>query len=388
MPSSRVVLTGAVAAQAAVSLVGFGLPAIGPDIGAEYGLSLAALGAALTANLLGSGVFLIPAGIVVDRYGSRVPLVAGTVLGSAGLAAAAFAPSFPLLLVTLFVSGIGSAIVPTAGFGALFRAYGPERRAWAMGMRQMAVPLGGTVAAVTLPLLVSAGGVRLALVFSAAAVLLLGAAFALVAEDSPPAHERPRIEVHRLIRAPGMLRLLAVAALYIVVLQAVLVFTVPAVRDSGFSAFVAGATFFVLNVTAGVARVVFGRIADAGGGARRVRTLAEAGVVAAGGAAFFALALHAGTALVVGAMVVFAFGALGWNALVYVSAGEKAPPALAAQAVAIAATLIFVLSSLGAPPMGALAERIGWDAFWLVCAGLSAAGALVALTLPRGRVVS
>ena len=107
-------------------------------------------------------------------------------------------------------------------------------------------------------------------------------AFAHVAEGSPPVHERPRIEVHRLVRAPGMIRLLVVAALYIVVLQAVLVFTVPSVRDSGFSSFVAGATFFVLNVTAGVARVVFGRIADRGGGARRVRTLVEAGAVAAG----------------------------------------------------------------------------------------------------------
>lgn len=388
MPSARAVLTGAVAAQAAVSLVGFGLPAIGPDIQAEYDLSLAALGAALTANLLGSGAFLIPAGIVVDRHGSRKPLVAGTVLASAGLAAAAFAPSFPVLLVALFVSGIGSAIVPTAGFGAIFRAYRPERRAWAFGMRQMAVPLGGTIAAVTLPPLVSIGGVRLALGFCAAAVLVLGAAFALVAEGSPPAHERPRIEVHRLIQAPGMLRLLVVAALYIVVLQAVLVFTVPAMRDSGFSAFVAGATFFVLNVTAGVARVVSGRIADAGGGARRARTLAEAGIVAAGGAAFFALALHAGIALVVLAMIVFAFGALGWNGLVYVSAGEKAPPALAAQAVAIAATLIFVLSGLSTPPMGALAAHVGWNAFWLVCAGLSATGALVALTLPRGRAAA
>ena len=78
MPSSRAVLTGAVAAQAAVSLVGFGLPSIGPEIQTEYDLSLAALGAALTANLLGSGVFLIPAGIVVDRYGSRTPLVSRT----------------------------------------------------------------------------------------------------------------------------------------------------------------------------------------------------------------------------------------------------------------------------------------------------------------------
>ena len=270
MTSPRAVLTAASAAQAAVSLVGFGLPSIGPDLAAEHGFGLAALGAVLTANLLGSGVSLIPAGIVVDRYGSRLPLACGSVVSAAGLAAAALAPSTPALVASLFVAGLGSAVVPTAGFGALFRAYGPERRAWALGVRQMAVPLGGTIAAVLLPGLVALDGVRLALLGCASAVLVLGLAFAAVAEGSPPAHARPRIEIHRLARAPGMPRLLLVATLYIVVLQSVLSFTVPSIRDAGFSALVAGAVFFVLNVTAGVARIVWGRIADTGGGGRRV----------------------------------------------------------------------------------------------------------------------
>jgi MFS family permease len=382
--SPRVVLTGAASAQAAVSLVAFGLPSIGPDLRVEYGLSLAALGAVLTANLLGSGVFLVPAGIVVDRYGSRRPLVAGTLLGSLGLVGSAFAPSTGVLLVTLFLSGIGSAIVPVAGFGALFRAYGPARRGFALGVRQMAVPLGGTIAAVVLPGLEALGGVRLALLSCAGAMLVLGLAFALVADESPPAGERPRVAVHRLVRAPGMLRLLLVAAFYIVVLQSVLAYTVPSVRDSGYSSLVAGATFFVLNVTAGVARIAWGRVADRHDGGRRARTLVEAGAVGALGAVLFTVALHVGTAAVIAAMVVLAFGALGWNALVYVSAGEKAPPEVAAQAVAIAAALIFVVSAVCTPPMGALAAGVGWTAFWLVLSGLAAAGAFLALGL-RGQ---
>lgn len=385
MTSPRTVLVGAVSAQAAVSLIGFGLPAIGPQLRAEYGLSLAGLGAVLTANLLGSGVFLIPAGILVDRYGSRLPLVAGTLLGSGGLVAAAFAPSTAVLLVALFGAGVGSSIIPSAGFGALFRAYGPERRGWALGVRQMAVPLGGTIAAALLPVLDSAGGSRLALLVSAACILVLGGAFAVVADASPPAESRPRVLVHRIIRAPGMLRLLVVSLFYIVVLQSVLAFMVPSARDSGFSAFVAGAAFFVLNVAAGVARIAWGRIADSGGGRRRVRTLAEAGALAAVGAAIFAAALHGGPAVLIPATILLAFGALGWNGLVYLAAGEKAPPEVAAQAVSIAATLIFVVSAVSTPPMGALAAHVGWDAFWLVCAGLAAVGAAVAATLPTGR---
>lgn len=85
------------------------------------------------------------------------------------------------------------------------------------------------------------------------------------------------------------------------------------------------------------------------------------------------------------AAVIFAFGALGWNGLVYVSAGERAPPELAARSVAAAATVIFGLSAVATPVLGALARRAGWDAFWLATAALALGGAAVAATLADNR---
>jgi hypothetical protein len=81
--------------------------------------------------------------------------------------------------------------------------------------------------------------------------------------------------------------------------------------------------------------------------------------------------------------VLFGFGAFGWNAIVYVSAGERASPELAARSVALAATVVFLMSAVCTPPLGALAERAGWDAFWLTCAALAFAGAAVSATLGR-----
>ena len=107
--------------------------------------------------------------------------------------------------------------------------------------------------------------------------------------------------------------------------------------------------------------------------------------MAAVGALLFAAALHGGAAIALPAAVVFGFGALGWNALVYVSAGERAPPELAGRSVAVAATVIFGLSALATPPLGALAEHAGWDAFWLATAALALVGSAVAATLPRLR---
>lgn len=383
MASPRAVLAGASAAQAAVSFVTFGLPAIGPEIRHEFGLSLPALGAVLSASLFGSGLALLAAGIAVDRFGPRASMLAGTALGVLGLVAAALTRSGSMLVATLFVSGIGSAVVPIAGTGALFRVYGAERRGWALGVRQMAVPAGGTTAAVLLPGLAALGGVRLALAVGAGILGVAGVAFALVSSDGRRPARRSGIAFARILRAPGLQRLLIVAAFYVIVLQAVLAYTVPAARDAGLSHFTAGATYFAVNVTAMLARLVWGRLADLEGGGRRARTLVEAGWVAAVGALLFTFALHAGAAVVIPAAVVFGFGALGWNALVYVSAGEKAPAELAGQSVAVAATVVFVLSAASTPPLGVLAEHAGWDAFWLTAALLAVVGALVAATLPR-----
>ncbi len=377
--SPGAVLAAATAAQAAVSFVNFGLPAIGPQLRHEFGLGLPALGAVLSAAFLGSAVSLLAAGIAVDRLGSRSAMAGGTALAVAALVVAAQADSPLPLGVALASFGVGSSVVTIAGAGALFRAYPPERRGWALGVRQMAVPLGGMIGAVLVPALEASGGVSTVLFVAATGVLLSGAAFAVVADSLRGARQARGFRT--ILKAPGMRRLLVVAALYIVVLQAVLVYTVPAARDAGLSALAAGATFFAIQAAAGVARVVWGRIADGGGGARRARTLAEAGVVAAVGALLFTVALHAGAAVALPAAVIFGFGALGWNGLVYVSAGERTPPELATRSVAVAATVIFGLSALATPVLGALAHHAGWDAFWLTTAALALAGAAVAATL-------
>jgi MFS family permease len=376
------VLASASAAQAAVSFVNFGLPSIGPDLRHHFGLTLPELGAVLTAALFGSGLALIAAGIAVDRLGARRATFAGTIIATAGLAGAAAAPSTGVLFMTLAISGIGSSVVPVAGAGALFRVYPAAQRGWALGVRQMAVPLGGTIAAGAMPGLVRLGGVELAFAVAAGAVAVTGTVFALIPEEDGAATQ-PRVEraFRSILGAPGMVRLLVVAGLYIVVLQAILSYTVPAARAAGLSAFWAGFTYFAVNVTAMVARLVWGRIADRQGGSRRVRTLVETGVVGAVGGLVFTIALHAGAALVIPAAILFGFGALGWNALVYVTAGERTPPELAGRSVATAATVVFLVSAACTPLLGTLADHAGWDAFWVVTAGLSAIGAFAAVGL-------
>ena len=374
-------LVTASAAQVAVSFVTFGLPAIGPQLRDELGLGLPAVGAVLTAAFLGSGLSLLGIGVAVDRLGSRIAMAAGTLLAVAALMASSAADTAWALALALGAFGVGSSTVTVAGIGALFRAYPAERRAWALGVRQMAVPLGGMLGAVLVPALEALGGVRVVLLTAAVAVGVTGAGFTLVADGLRGGRQVGGFRA--ILDAPGMRRLLVVAALYIVVLQAALVYALPAAREAGLSSLAAGAAFFAMQAAAGVARVAWGRIADRDAGRRRTRTLVEAGLVAAGGALLFAAALHQGAELAVPAAVVLGLGALGWNALVYVSAGERTPPELSGRSVAVAATVIFALSAVATPPLGALAHEAGWDVFWVTVSLLAVAGAAVAARLPR-----
>ena len=180
-----------------------------------------------------------------------------------------------------------------------------------------------------------------------------------------------------------MARLLLVGALYIVVLQAILSYMVPSARAAGLSAFWAGFTFFAVNVTAMVARLVWGKVADRQGGSRRVRTLVETGVVGVDRRARVrARAARRGGARPAG----------GGPVRLRRARLERAPlrdrgrahlADLAGRSVAVAATVVFLISAVCTPLLGALADDAGWDVFWVTAAGLSALGALAAAGLRR-----
>jgi MFS family permease len=157
---------------------------------------------------------------------------------------------------------------------------------------------------------------------------------------------------------------------------------VPAMEAAGFSTFEAGVAYFIVNGTAIVSRVVWGKIADRDEGTRRKRTLVEVGLLSSLGAVLFGLSLHGGFVLVLVAAVFYGFPALGWNAVVYAVAGEWARPGTAGRAFALAATVVFVGSAFVGSTIGALADAAGWDVVWGIVAVVGVAGTLTARALP------
>ena len=162
---------------------------------------------------------------------------------------------------------------------SLLRQFPPERRGIALGWRQLAVPMGGTIGAAALPLLAHVGGVRLALIVTAFATASTASVFAWLSAAGGGTARRMRLD--GALTARGMRPLLVVGLLYVYALGASLTYIVAAARDDGLGKAEAGALFVVLNLSAAASRLVWGRMADRGGGTRRVRTLIECGMLAA-----------------------------------------------------------------------------------------------------------
>jgi MFS family permease len=208
-------------------------------------------------------------------------------------------------------------------------------------------------------------------------------AFAAVCEADAVPRDGSMRTFRAIWQGPGLARLFAVMISYLFVLQTLLVYTVPAMRAAGFTGFESGVAYFAVNGAAVVSRIVWGRVADREEGTRRRKTLVESGLMASVGALAFGAALHGGPALVLAAVVPFAFAAFGWNAIVYTLAGEWTSSALATRALAVAATVVFVGSALVTPLVGAIAESAGWDALWVITAAVGLAGAAAARALPN-----
>ena len=375
-PRPRTTLIIAVIAQAAVSVVQFGLPAIGVDIQNKFGLGPAGFGAVFAAVGLGSAVALIPAGMLVDRFGARPVLVVGAAIDLCAYLAASVAPNAALFAAAIFLAGIGSSAVPVAGMSSLLREFPPERRGIALGWRQLAVPMGGAIGAAALPLLAHVGGVRLALIVTAFATASTASVFAWLSAAGGGTARRMRLD--GALTARGMRPLLVVGFLYVYALGASLTYIVAAARDDGLGKAEAGALFVVLNLSAAASRLVWGRMADRGGGTRRVRTLIDCGMLAAVAGLAMAPVLHVGLLVAVPVTVALGFGCFGWNGVLYVTAGELVGPDRAARAVGVASTMVFGAGSLAAPVSGLVAEHAGYDVMWLTAAASSAAGAAFA----------
>ncbi len=121
--------------------------AMAPVLTREFGLGAAEFGFLITAYYGAQAVGSLPAGGLVDRLGvGRALVVCHGIMVTAALVLSQ-ATGFPMALAALALMGIGYSISNPATARGVFDWFPPERRATAMGIKQVGVPLGGILAA-------------------------------------------------------------------------------------------------------------------------------------------------------------------------------------------------------------------------------------------------
>jgi len=124
--------------------LGYGIvaPAI-PAFARQFGVSVAAAASVISAFALMRVVFALPAGRLVDRFGSRRVMTTGIAVVAVSSVLAGFSGSFAQLLVLRGVGGLGSAMFSVSAQALLLASVPGDQRGRASGLYTGGFLLGG-----------------------------------------------------------------------------------------------------------------------------------------------------------------------------------------------------------------------------------------------------
>jgi sugar phosphate permease len=376
-------------AQSASSLFANGAAFLIPFLHDERHLSLARAGILVAMPTLGFVLTLIAWGALVDRVGERRVLVSGLALTAlAGGAAALSSDSYVLIGAFLLLGGMAAASTNAASGRVVVGWFPPERRGLAMGVRQMAQPLGVGVAALTIPPLASAYGIGWALALPAITAGVLAIACAIVVKD-PPRPSRANASAASLANPYRGSRLLvrihSVSVLLVVPQFVVWTYgLVWLISDRGWSAGTAGLVITLAQVLGAFGRIAAGALSDRVGS--RMRPLRWVALAAVFVMLLLALTDELNSSLSVLLLVLATVITVADNGLAFTSVAEIGGPFWGGRAMGAQNTAQFLAAAIVPPVVGALIGAVGYPAAFAITAFLPAAAVpLVPVELERER---
>jgi sugar phosphate permease len=362
------------AAQASYAAVFLGVAVLAPFLRADYDLSLTEIGLALATVSIGSMVTLLPWGLLADRIGERAVLAGGLGAAAVAMVAAAYASSFASLVAALTVAGAAGASVNAASGRAVMSWFDAGQRGFALGIRQTAIPIGGAVAALVLPAVATAGGLRAA--FLALAGGCFGAAVAggIGLREAPPDREETLTRSEHPLRDRRIWRLAVASALLVGAQISVLAFAVLFLHDErSLSTAVAAALLAIMQLLGAGLRIGMGRWSDRVG--RRVAPLLRLSFALAVALATSAALTEAPLALLLPALVLAGALGLSWNGLAFTATAELAGRARSGAALGFQQTALSIAAAATPPLFAALVEASSWGIAFGCAAVLPLAGA-------------
>ena len=376
-------LAASTLAQAASAMMVNGPVFLIPALHDRHGLSLAQAGLVASAPMLGVMVALVPWGVVTDRRGERLVLLLGLVGATALGALAAASGSVPLLALGLGLAGVAAASANVASGRVVVGWFPPQRRGLAMGIRQMAQPLGVGVAAATMAVVADRSGPYAAVWVPVTACALVAGLVAVVVIDPPRPATGP-VAAPNPYRADRYLpRIHGVSVLLVVPQFVVLTFMlVWLVQDRHWSPAAAGALVAAAQVAGAVGRIGAGQLSDVV--SSRMRPLRWVTVAAAATMLLLGVSAGLGAWLAVPLVVLATVVTVADNGLAFTAVAERAGPFWSGRALGVQNTAQFLTAAAVPPLAGLVVAGLGYPALFALAAAFPVAAlALVPVTDER-----
>jgi sugar phosphate permease len=283
-------------------------------------------------------------------------------------------------LLLAAAAGVGASVQSASG-RALMQWFPAGERGLAFGVRQTAVPVGGVIGALMLPLLVEAGGVEAALLFLGAFCAATAVVGYAVLRELPGEGVEPE-DVPGVLRNRPLWFLSGGSGLYVTAQTVLFSFLVLYLHDErGFSAAGAAGVLAAAQVIAIFLRIGAGHWSDVV--RSRIVPLRKIGLATTVTFGVAAVLLGAPDAVVVPFLVAATALSAAWNGLAFVAAAELAGTATSGAAIGLQQTMLSI-SGIVVPPSFALVVSLSsWQIGFLAAALAPLAGWVLLAPLNR-----
>ena len=361
----HVILVLTIVAQFVAPLTVFSLGALSPLVREALHLSREQIGLLTALFFTGAALISTPVGLLADRYGVRVFLIAVQGVGIP-LLALPFLPTYHMLLLVMPLAGIAHGAVMPLTTKALYEWFPRERRATVIGIKLAALPIAGMVAGGMMPRLALWAGWSQP--FAWVGGLMVASALSNLMLYRNQAQENPRKTTLTttaswitLWRNANFIRLAIVGFLFFGVQYAFTAYLTLCLQEQwGMTLILAGSLLALAQGTAIIGRVLVGWVSDRWlQGERRtmLRGLGGGTLVAL----LALLLLPDSTPSFILAVVILLFGAtiLSFSGLYQTFAVELAGREAAGAGAGFASTLAQVGGIVTPPMFGRLADATG-----------------------------
>jgi len=348
---------------------------LAPFLQSDLHLKHVQIGMLSSVFFLGAFFLSIPMGLLVDRVGVYWTMAIGQLIIGSFIFSISFAKSFLMVCGSLLLAGMGHAAINPATGKAVMSWFSIRGRATAMGVKQMGIPMGGVLAAATLPGLALALDWRKALII-AGTISLLSVLLCLLFYREPHLEEKhdklQPLRFSSLLEIFKNRNLMVLSCLVIVFmglqisLQTYLILFCK--ERLLFSVITAGYFLSLAHLGGVVGRLTWGPVSDFFfRGRRRVVLMMIGGLSSAICLSFVFLSPQFSTWSMIVLVFLFGFCAIGWNGIYLTLVAELAGKDRAGIATGASLSIAWIGIFFGPPFFGYIVDQThSYSYAWLI----------------------